>query len=94
MRITVLTMFPQSFDSFKDTPVLKRAVRNGGVSFSTVDIKDYAGGSFRHIDDSPCGGPGMVIRVDNVKFSEAETNLLRIAPYFLRIILNLLRITP
>lgn len=67
MRITVLTMFPQTFDSFKDTPVLKRAVRNGGVSFSTVDIKDYAGGSFRHIDDSPCGGgPGMVIRVDTL----------------------------
>lgn len=67
MRITILTMFPQTFDSFKDTPVLKRAVRNGGVSFSTVDIKDYAGGSFRHIDDSPCGGgPGMVIRVDTL----------------------------
>lgn len=67
MRITILTMFPQTFDSFKDTPVLKRAVRNGGVLFSTVDIKDYAGGSFRHIDDSPCGGgPGMVIRVDTL----------------------------
>ena len=75
MRITILTMFPQTFDSFKDTPVLQRAVRNGGVLFSTVDIKDYAGGSFRHIDDSPCGGgPGMVIRVDTLhKALEAST---------------------
>ena len=67
MHITVLTMFPQSFDSFKDTPVLNRAVRNGEVSFTTVDIKDFADGSFRHIDDSPCGGgPGMVLRVDTL----------------------------
>lgn len=67
MRITILTMFPQTFDSFKDTPVLKRAVRNGELEFNTLDIKDYAGGSFRHIDDSPCGGgPGMVIRVDTL----------------------------
>ena len=67
MRITILTMFPQTFDSFKDTPVLKRAVRNGELEFNTLDIKDFAGGSFRHIDDSPCGGgPGMVIRVDTL----------------------------
>ena len=75
MRITILTMFPQTFDSFKDTPVLKRAVRNGELEFNTLDIKDFAEGSFRKIDDSPCGGgPGMVIRVDTLhKALEAST---------------------
>lgn len=75
MRITILTMFPQTFDSFKDTPVLKRAVRNGELEFNTLDIKDFAAGSFRKIDDSPCGGgPGMVIRVDTLhKALEAST---------------------
>lgn len=75
MRITILTMFPQTFDSFKDTPVLKRAVRNGELEFNTLDIKDFADGSFRKIDDSPCGGgPGMVIRVDTLhKALEAST---------------------
>lgn len=67
MKITVLSIFPEMFDSHKASPVLKRAMEKGIVDFQTVDIKDYAGGCFRHIDDSPCGGgPGMIMRVTPV----------------------------
>ncbi len=67
MKITVLTMFPQSFESFRATPVVGRSIEKGSVDFETVDIKDYADGSFRAIDDSPYGGgPGMILRVDVV----------------------------
>lgn len=68
MRISILSIFPESFDSFKAFPVTRRAREKGIVSLETVDIKDYAGGSFRKIDDSPYGGgPGMLIRVDTLK---------------------------
>ena len=37
------------------------------LDLDVTDIRDYAEGSFRKIDDSPYGGgPGMVLRVDTV----------------------------
>ena len=55
MKITILTMFPQLFDSFREGPVVQRAIRKGSLELSVVDIKEFAPGSFRHIDDSPFG---------------------------------------
>ena len=60
-------MFPESFDSFLSFPVVKRAVDRSLLELEIVDIKKFAGGSFRHIDDSPCGGgPGMIMRMDTL----------------------------
>lgn len=67
MKITVLTIFPESFESFLKTPVVARAIDKGLVTVDLVDIKDFAHGSFRHIDDSPFGGgAGMVMRCQPV----------------------------
>lgn len=60
-------MFPESFTSILTLPLIDRAIKRGVVELNIVDIKDYAGGSFRHIDDSPCGGgKGMILRFDTV----------------------------
>ena len=65
LKISILTMFPSMFDSMKENPVVKRALDRGLLELEYVDIKKYARGSFRRIDDSPCGGgPGMIIRID------------------------------
>ena len=65
MRISILTIFPEVFESFMKMPLVKRAVEKGIATINVVDIKPYAGGSFRHIDDSPAGGgPGMILKVD------------------------------
>ena len=67
MKISILTMFPQMFDSFLKGPVLQRAIRKGCLQVDIIDIKDFAPGSFRHIDDSPFGGgAGMVMRCQPV----------------------------
>ena len=67
MKITILTMFPQLFDSFREGPVVQRAIRKGSLELLVVDIKEFAPGSFRHIDDSPFGGgAGMVMRCQPV----------------------------
>lgn len=67
MKISVLTIFPESFESFLKTPVVARAIDKGLVDIELVDIKDFAHGSFRHIDDSPFGGgAGMVMRCQPV----------------------------
>lgn len=67
MLISVLTIMPDLFGDFLKGPVIARAVRNGVLEVEIVDIRDYAPGSFRHIDDSPFGGgPGMVMRCQPV----------------------------
>ena len=67
MRISLLSVFPESFDSFRQSSVVRKAGRNGMLQLDVTDIRDYAEGSFRKIDDSPYGGgPGMVLRVDTV----------------------------
>ena len=67
MKISILTMFPQLFDSFLQGPVLQRAIRKESLQMEIIDIKDFAPGSYRHIDDSPFGGgAGMVMRCQPV----------------------------
>ncbi len=74
MDITILTIFPEVFDSFLKMPLVERAIKKEIASINVVDIKPYAGGSFRHIDDSPCGGgKGMILRFDTtMKAMEAN----------------------
>ena len=63
MKITVLTIFPEMFGDFLKEPVIARALSRNIVQIEITDIKEYAGGSFRHIDDDPYGGgAGMVMR--------------------------------
>ena len=67
MRITILSMFPEIFSSINASPLINRAINRGNLELKIVDIKEYAGGSFRHIDDSPCGGGiGMILRLDTL----------------------------
>ena len=67
MTISVLTIMPELFGSFLQAPVIARAIRNGVLEVKIIDIREYAPGSFRHIDDSPFGGgAGMVMRCQPV----------------------------
>ncbi len=67
MKISVLTIFPEMFDGFLREPVIARAVSRGIASIEIVDIRRFAGGSFRHIDDDTYGGgAGMVMRAQPI----------------------------
>lgn len=77
MKITVLTMFPDFFESFLSMPLTKRAIEKEKAIIEIVDIKNFAKGSFRNIDDSPYGGgKGMIMRcqpvLDALKSVEGE----------------------
>lgn len=77
MKITILTVAPETFDSFRKTPVIRKAEKNNTLELEITDIRDYAEGSYRKVDDSPYGGgPGMVLRVDTVTkaIKAAQTN--------------------
>ena len=56
-------MFPELFGDFQRAPVIQRALKKEAAVLNIVDIREFAGGSFRHIDDSPFGGgAGMILR--------------------------------
>jgi tRNA (guanine37-N1)-methyltransferase len=62
MRIDVLTLFPQAFESPLNCSILKRARDNGLVEIALTDIRDFAPDNYRKVDDKPYGGgPGMVM---------------------------------
>ena len=67
MRISILTVCPELFGSFLQSHEVKRAAERSGAEVEVVDIRKFAPGSFRHIDDSPYGGGrGMVLRCQPV----------------------------
>jgi tRNA (guanine37-N1)-methyltransferase len=67
MRIDVLTLFPEIFSGYLSQSVLKRAIVAGLVGVHVHNIRDWAQGKHRQVDDRPFGGgPGMVLRPEPV----------------------------
>jgi len=62
MRIDILTLFQQVFQSPLSCSILKRAQEQGLVEIVLTDIRDFATDNYRKVDDKPYGGgPGMVM---------------------------------
>jgi tRNA (guanine37-N1)-methyltransferase len=62
MRIDVLTLFPQVFESPLNCSILKRAREKSLVEIVLTDIRDFTTDNYRKVDDKPYGGgPGMVM---------------------------------
>src|SRR5438876_7159717 len=84
MRIDVLTLFPEIFTGYLTQSLLKLAIQNGLVEIHLWNIRDWAKGKHRSVDDRPFGGgPGMVIMpepvydaVEAVQAIAAEPGLL------------------
>ena len=67
LKITILTICPEMFGDFLASQCIALAEKRQLAKVEIVDIRDYADGSFRKVDDSPYGGgPGMVLRAEPV----------------------------
>lgn len=63
MKIDVLTLFPEFFESPLSISMMKRGVENGAVLISTHQIRNFGIGKRRQVDDSPYGGgAGLVMK--------------------------------
>lgn len=61
-RIDVLSLFPPLFDGFLSQSILNRAIEKGLVQIERFDIRSWAEGKHKQVDDRPFGGgPGMVL---------------------------------
>lgn len=65
MRFDIISIFPESFRSYFDASILKRAQDEGRVSITVHDLRDYTHDARRTVDDTPYGGgAGMVMKVE------------------------------
>jgi tRNA (guanine37-N1)-methyltransferase len=61
-RIDVLTLFPAILDGYLVQSILSRAIALGLISIECFNIRDWAEGKHKQVDDRPFGGgPGMVL---------------------------------
>jgi len=62
MRIDILTLFPEMFTGFLDGSLLGAARASGLLDVRVTNIRDFAEGAHRQVDDRPFGGgPGMLL---------------------------------
>ncbi|WP_295813018.1 tRNA (guanosine(37)-N1)-methyltransferase TrmD [uncultured Nitratireductor sp.] len=64
-RATILTLYPEMFPGSLDLSLAGKAREAGRWALETVQIRDFATGKHRNVDDTPAGGgAGMVMRAD------------------------------
>lgn len=72
----VLTLFPDFFESFKNTSIVKKGLEKGIFSIIVKDIRDNAVNNYGQVDDVPFGGgAGMLLRPEPIFESFDELNI-------------------
>lgn len=62
MRFDVVTLFPELFAPLLTMGITRRAFESGAVDVQLRNLRDFAQGNYRRVDDRPFGGgPGMVM---------------------------------
>ena len=80
LRIDVLTLFPALFDGFLSQSIVRRAIDKNLVAIERWDLRDWAPGKHKQVDDRPFGGgPGMVLMAPPV-VAAAEAVRARVEP--------------
>jgi len=67
MIFSIITIFPESFVSYFNTSILKRAQEKGKIKIQTINPRDFTFDKHRKVDDIPYGGgPGMVMKAEPI----------------------------
>ena len=93
MRFDISTLFPELIEPWLHSGVTRRAYDSGQVQVRLWQLRDFAEGNYRRVDDRPFGGgPGMVmqagplarclqaIRTDRAEAVEAQAPVVLFSP--------------
>src|SRR5699024_4208098 len=80
MHIDILTLFPEMFQSFFHTSILKKAAERELFTYDLINFRHYSSNKHNKVDDYPYGGgAGMVLTpqpifdaVDSIPKSESN----------------------
>ena len=84
MRIDILTLFPEMFEGFINTSIIKRSIDKGLVEINLYNFRDFSLDKNKKVDDTPYGGgKGMVLMcqpifdcVDAIKTENSKVIML------------------
>lgn len=84
MKISILTIFPEMFEGFLNTSIIKKAILQEFVEVELVDFRAFSKDKHNRVDDTPYGGgAGLVLMyqpvidaLNSVKTSLSHTILL------------------
>ena len=84
MKISILTLFPNFFNDFFNTSIIKRSIQNKFVEIEIINFRDFSKDKHMKVDSSPYGGgAGMVLMlqpivdaIKSIKTSESKVILL------------------
>jgi tRNA (guanine37-N1)-methyltransferase len=81
MRFDILTLFPEIFQGYLTQSILKLAIERGLVEIHLWNLRDWAKGKHKSVDDRPFGGgPGMVLMPEPVFAAVEEVRQQAPAP--------------
>ena len=67
IQFNIITIFPKIFDSYFKESILKRAQKEGLIKIAVHNLRDFAAGKHKKVDDKPYGGgPGMVFMIEPI----------------------------
>lgn len=88
MRINILTLFPEFFETPLKTSMLFKAVNIKKLEVKIYNLRDFGLGPRKQVDDRPYGGgAGMVLRVDvmakaiaKIRKDDPKTKIVLLTP--------------
>ena len=84
MQIDILTLFPQMIEPYIKESIIGRAQKNGRLSITLTNIRDFALDKHRKTDDTPYGGGGgMVLKPEPIFDAVESLDLADDAPIIL-----------
>lgn len=84
MKIDILTLFPEMFETIFSSSIIKRAIKEKKVEIKIYNFRDYSKDPHHKVDDTPYGGgAGMVLTcqpifdcVESLKKKDSKVILL------------------
>jgi tRNA (guanine37-N1)-methyltransferase len=62
LRIDIITLFPESFESMLDSSILARAIKLKKIKVNLYQLRNFAKNKWKKVDDKPFGGgAGMLM---------------------------------
>ena len=67
MQFHIVTLFPDTFDSYLNESIIKRAQEKKKIKITLYNPRDFTKDKHRRVDDKPYGGgPGMVMQAEPI----------------------------
>lgn len=86
MKITILTLFPEMFDGFINTSIIKRAIAKNAIEIELVNIRDFTLDKYGRVDSAPTGGgAGLIMKCQPIvdalkKYKTSNSHVILLSP--------------